>query len=129
MINIDTWHPWIAILVVGGPIVLGIVSIAYTQYLSYRHLDAIIEALKNSRYIYIWGPSLRKQGVIGNCLMIAKISQMILIPWSSLKIGELDPGDLENFPPYLRRLLRIYQVTLIGCCIWAVIAFVLVKIR
>lgn len=127
MTDIDTWPLWLAICFLAGPIVLGFVSVAYSQYLRYWHLDAMIEALKNSRYIYIWGPSLRKQGVIGTSLMIAKLSQMILMPRSSLKTGELDLSDLENFPPYLRRLLRVDQVILIVGCIWLVISCVLVK--
>lgn len=127
MTDIDTWPLWLAICFLAGPIVLAFVNMAYSQYLRYRHLDAMIKALTNSRYIYIWGPALRKQGFIGSSLMIAKLSQMILIPWSSLKIGELDPGDLKNFPPYLRRLLKIDLAMLIIIFVWAVIMFLLLK--
>lgn len=59
MTSIDTWSPWIAIIVAGGPILLGAVNTAYCLYLSHRHLDAMMESLKNSRFIYIWGPGWR----------------------------------------------------------------------
>jgi hypothetical protein len=129
MTSIDTWSPWIAIIVTGGPILLGIVSIAYTLYLSRRHLDAMKEALKNSRYIYLWGPSLGTRGLIWSLLEMAKIAQMITMPRSSLHIGELDPVDLENFPPHLKRLLKIKLVILVGCGVWMLIAFVLLKFK
>ncbi|WP_339528197.1 hypothetical protein [Pseudomonas mucidolens] len=104
-------------------------STAFSLYLSRCHLDAIKDALKNSRYIYIWGSSLGKRGLIWSLLEIAKITQMILMPRSSLIIGELDPDDLENFPPYLKRLLKIDFAILIVGCVWVVIVFVLVKFR
>ncbi len=105
------------------------VGIAYNLYLSHCHMDAIKEALKNSRYIYLWGPSLGKRGLIWSLLEIAKIAGMILMPRASLRIGELDPVDLENFPPYLKRRLKIVTVMMVGSVIWMVIVAVLLKFR
>ena len=101
MTSIDTWSPWIALIVTGGPGLLAAAGLAFSLYLTHRHLDAIKEALKNSRYIYLWGPSLGKRGVIWSLLEMSKITQMIIFPRSSLIIGELDPGDLENCLPPL----------------------------
>ncbi|KQB54053.1 hypothetical protein AQS70_08255 [Pseudomonas endophytica] len=129
MTSIDTWHPWVAIFVAGGWGLLTAVSLAFSLYLSRRHLDAIKEALKNSRYIYIWGPSLGRRGVIWSLLEIAKITQMIMMPRASLTIGELDPVDLENFPTHLKRLLKIKLVMLLSCATWLVIVAVLLKLR
>ena len=64
MTSIDTWSPWIAITVVGGPILVGVVNIAYCFYLSRHHLDAMMEALKNSHHILIWGASMAAQGLV-----------------------------------------------------------------
>ena len=129
MTSIDTWPPWVAIIVTGGWGLLVVVGLAYSLYLSNRHLDAIKEALKNSRYIYIWGPSLGKRGLIWSILEIAKITQMIMMPRASLIIGELDPADLEAFPPHLKRLLKIKLVMLLGCAAWLVIVAVLLKFK
>ena len=129
MTSIDTWPPWVAIIVTGGWGLLVVVGLAYSLYLSNRHLDAIKEALKNSRYIYIWGPSLGKRGLIWSILEIAKITQMIMMPRASLIIGELDPADLEGFPPHLKRLLKIKLVMLLGCAAWLVIVAVLLKFK
>ena len=129
MTSIDTWHPWVAIFVAGGWGLLTAVSLAFSLYLSRRHLDAIKEALKNSRYICIWGPSLGRRGVIWSLLEIAKITQMIMMPRASLIIGELDPVDLEKFPTHLKRLLKIKLVMLLSCATWLVIVAVLLKFR
>lgn len=125
----EFWKSWLAFWLLAGPGLLGFVSIAYSQYLSHCHLDAIKEALKNSRYIYLWGPSLGKRGLIWSLLEISKISGMVVWPWASLRIGELDPGDLENFPPHLKRLLKIDVAIMIVGCVWQAIVVVLLKVK
>jgi len=107
MTSIDNWNPWVAIFVTGGPILLAAVSIAHSLYLSHRHLGAIKEALKNSRYIYLWGQSLGERGLIWSVYEISKISGMVVWPKSYIRMGELNPVDVENFPPGLKRRLVI----------------------
>lgn len=125
MISEAFWTSWLFFWLLAGPFLLGIVGMAYSLYLSHRHLDAIKEALKNSRYIYLWGPGLGKRGWIWSLLEISKICQMITLPRSSLIIGELDPDDLENFPPHLKRLLKIKSVLLVGTGVWLLIVSLL----
>ena len=129
MTSIDTWPPLIAVIVAGGWSLLAVAGLAFSLYLTHRHLDAIKEELKNSRYIYIWGPSLGKRGVIWSLLEMSKITQMIIFPRSSLIIGELDPGDLEKFPPYLRRLLIIDMTIMITSAAWMAVAALLIKFQ
>lgn len=123
----EFWRSWLLFWLLAGPLLLAAVNFAYSLYLSRRHLGAIKEALKNSRYIYLWGPSLGKRGLIWSLLEIAKITQIIIYPRSSLHIGELDPDDLEQFPPRLRRLLKIKSIMLIVNGVWVVAVFVLLK--
>ncbi|OXR33521.1 hypothetical protein PSUM_16035 [Pseudomonas umsongensis] len=123
----SSWPVWAALIFNGGPILLGFVSFAYALYLG-RHLDAMMEALKNSRCIYIWGPGLRKQGWFGCFLLVTKITGVVMMPKTSIRLGELDPVDIENFPPYLKRLLQVDAVILVGGAIWLVVACLLVKI-
>ncbi|WP_339438003.1 MULTISPECIES: hypothetical protein [unclassified Pseudomonas] len=129
MTSIDTWSPWIAILVTGGPIILGVLSTAYTLYLSHRHLDAMKEALKNSRYIYLWGPSLGRRGVIWSLLEIAKIAGMVTWSKAYIRIGDVNPVDLENFPPYLKRLLVIDAAMKIVGFSWIIVVGILLKLK
>jgi hypothetical protein len=129
MTSIDTWSPWIAIIVTGGWSLLAAAGLAFSLYLSNRQLDAIKEALKNSRYVYIWGPSLGTRGFIWSLLEISKIAGMVVWPWASLRIGELDPIDLKNFPTRLKRLLIIDLTIMIISCTWMGIAVVLIKFK
>ncbi|UZM14927.1 hypothetical protein Q1W70_26880 [Pseudomonas kielensis] len=125
----EFWKSWLAFGLLAGPGLLGFLSIAYSQYLRRRHLQAMKEAMKNSRYICIWGTNLGKRGWIWSLLEMAKISQMITMPRSSLQVGELDPDDLENFPTHLKRLLKINSVILVGGATWFVIVVVLLKFK
>lgn len=123
---IDTWSPWAVLIVLGGPYLLGAVGIAYSLYLG-RHLDAMMDALKNSKYIYIWGPPLRKQGWFGCVMLVAKIAAMVTMPKVSIRIGELDPVDIENFPPHVKCLLIVKSVMLISTAVWMLVSYALLS--
>ncbi|WLH69822.1 hypothetical protein [Pseudomonas sp. FP2309] len=129
MSSIDTWSPWVAILVTGAPGLLGLMNIAYSLYLSSRQLDAMKNALKNSRYIYLWGPSLGKRGLILSLLEIAKITGMIMMPKAYIRLGDLNPVDLENFPAGLKQLLKINFLILTIGCAWLVVVCLLLHFK
>ncbi|MGJ7513766.1 hypothetical protein ACSFE6_05430 [Pseudomonas baetica] len=120
---------WLAFWLLAGPIFLAIASSAYSLYLRWRYLDAMLEALKNSRYVHTWGPGLRKLGWFGGFLLIAKIAGMVTMPRASVRIGELDPEDINNFPPHLKRLLKIKAVMLVGIAVWGLIAYGLMMLE
>jgi hypothetical protein len=128
MMEGDFWKSWLAFWIMGGPILLGFVSFVYSLYLG-RYLDAMMEALKNSRYIYIWGPSLRNQGWFGCTLLVAKIAGMVTMPRASILLGELDPVDIKNFPPHLKRLLKIEAAMLAGSAVWILVLIVLLEFK
>lgn len=124
---ISGWPVWGLLILNGGPILLSFVGAAFGLYLSRRHLDAIKEALKNSRYIYIWGPSLGRRGSVWSLLEIGKIAGMVLWPRASVIIGEVDPVDIENFPRYLKRLLLIEMTIIYIGLAWMVVVAVLIQ--
>jgi len=129
MISVGTWSPWAAIFFLGAPGLLAVAGIAHSLYLSNRHLDAIKAALKNSRYIYIWGDSLGKRGFIGSLLEMAKIAQMVVWPRASIIIGEVNPADLKSFPPYLKHHLIVNMTLMIISFSWGIVAALLVKFK
>jgi len=129
MTSIDAWPPWVAIFFLGAPILLSAAGTAYSLYLSRYHLDAIKDALKNSRYIYLWGPSLGRRGLIWSLFEISKIAGMVL--WSSayIRLGDVSPVDLESFPPHLRRHLIINTTLMLTSFIWMIVVAILLKLR
>ena len=129
MTSIDTWSPWLAIFVTGGSGLLAAVGPAFSLYLSHFHLDALKEALKNSRYIYLSGPRLGKRGVIWSLLEMAKICGMVVWPKAYIHMGDVNPVDLENFPPYLKRLLVINMTIVFTSLVLMVVVALLVKFR
>lgn len=125
----EFWKSWLAFGIVTGPILLGAVGLAFSLYLTQRHLDAMKEALKNSRYIYLWGDSLGKRGLIWSLLEMGKIAGMITMPKIYIRLGDLDPVDLESFPPYLKRLLIIATAMIVIPFAWMVAVAILLKFR
>lgn len=129
MTNIDTWNPWAAIVFIGVPGLLAITGIAHNLYLSRCHLEEIKEALKNSRYIYLWGPSLGKRGLIWSFLEISKIAGIVVWPRASIIIGEVNSNDLEQFPPHLKRHLIINLTMMATAFIWMIVVAILLVLR
>ncbi|MCX2898765.1 hypothetical protein [Pseudomonas mandelii] len=123
---IDQWSPWIAVVVIAGPYFLVIVSIGFSFYISQRHLDAMLEALPNSRHVLIWGAGLRYQGSFARLMLVAKLGGVVLWSGPCVRAGEMDAGDLKNFPPDLKRLLQVKLVLTIVIVIWMALGYVLV---
>lgn len=124
---VDSWPLWVAIVVTGGWALLAVVGLAFSLYLTHRHLDAIKVALKNSRYIYLWGPSLGKRGLIWSLLEMSKIAGMVTMPKVHIRLGDLNPADFENFPRYLKRLLIIVTAMIFTSLIWMVAVAILLR--
>ncbi|AMS21461.1 hypothetical protein AYK59_15475 [Pseudomonas synxantha] len=125
MITEEFWRSWLGICLVAGPFLLGLTSVVYSLYLSRRHLDSIKAALKNSRYVYLWGPSLGTRGLVWSLLEIAKITGMVMMPRAYIRLGDLDPVDLKDFPQDLKLLLKIDFVMLTSGVVWLAIISVL----
>ena len=129
MINIDHWPLWIAVIVIGGPILLSYVIFFYSLYLSRRHLERLIVALSNSRAISIDAENLARGGWLARLLLVSKITLMVMWPGSGLRNGDLNVSDIRDFPESLRYLLKVKAVLTGVTLIWATIAFLLVKFR
>lgn len=129
MISIDHWPLWIAVIVIGGPILLSYVIFFYSLYLSRRHLERLVVALSNSRAISIDAENLARGGWLARLLLVSKITLMVMWPGSGLRNGDLNVSDIHDFPESLRYLLKVKAVLTGGTLIWAAIAFLLVKFR
>lgn len=125
----DFWSSWFAFALLAGPILLAFMSIAFSLYLSRRHLDAMLEALKNSRHIAVWAPGLLDNGWFGRFMLTAKVSGIVTWPGPLIRAGELDPDEIRNFPAHLKRLLTAKNVLNGIILVWGAVAFVLLKLK
>jgi len=129
MTSIDTWPSWIAIIVTGGPIILSLISFIFNLYLGHRHLDSMMAALSNSRFIKLWGPAWRRQGWFGGIVLIVKIAEFVVFSRASILNGAVDPTDIENFPPNLKRLLVVFLAMIFIAIVWMGFVYLLLKLR
>jgi hypothetical protein len=127
MNSIDTWPPWLALVIAGGWALFVVAGFVYCVYLSHCHLNALKDALKNSRYIYLWGPCLGRRGWIWSVMEITKITAMIMMPKTHIRLGDLDSSDYAIFPGGLKRLLIVDFTLMIFSLVWMIIAAVLIK--
>ncbi|WP_420232966.1 hypothetical protein ACN079_29650 [Pseudomonas sp. ABY48] len=129
MTSIDTWPPWVVVVVIGCPHLLAFFGVVFNLYLGQRHLDAMMRALQNGRYVYIWEAAWRRQGWFGGWVLVNKIAGMVTWPRAYIQLGDINPVDIENFPPRLKRLLSIYVVMMVVASIGILLGAVLVKLR
>lgn len=129
MTSIDAWNPWVAIIFFGGWGLLAYVGTAHSLYLSRCHMDAIKEALKNSRFIYLWGPSLGKRGVIWSLFEVSKITGMVLWSRAYIQMGDVNPADLERFPRYLKRHLLVNTTLMLTALVWLMVVVIVLKFK
>lgn len=119
---------WLALLFLSSPLVLCFLFLAFNFYLSRYHLKEMMEALPNSRYLYLWGPYWWNSGWFGRAWLMNNVAAMVAWPSTHIRWGDVDPIDLQNFPPHLKRLIRIRSVLLYGAGIWMMIAYLLQKL-
>ncbi|MNF88992.1 hypothetical protein D3C84_714970 [compost metagenome] len=128
MTDIYSWPHEISLVVFGGPILLCFVSLAFSLYLSRRHLDAMLEALKNSHYLAFWAAGLRDDDWFRRFTLTAQVGGMVMWPGPLIRAGEVDPDEIRNFPAHLKRLV-VAETVLNGITlIWGAVAFVLLKL-
>lgn len=52
-----------------------------------------------------------------------------MMPQTHIRIGDLDTVDHKNFPPHLKRLLKLDFVMIIATGVWLTTVFVLLKLK
>ncbi len=129
MMSGEFWTSWLAFSLLAGPILLAYVSFFYSLYLSRRHLNSLLGALKGSRHIDATAAGLLQVGWFGKILLVGRITFMVTWPGPGLRAGNLDPDDIQNFPKDLKRLLNVKVILTCVIVIWIAIACVLVKLK
>jgi len=125
----EFWDSSLSDWVVLAMIPLNFACLIFSLYLIRHHLDAMMEALKNGRFMYLWGPVWRNRGFFGRFVLLSKIAGMVIFPNAYVRIGDVDPVDVKNFPPYLKRLLIIDTTLMTFTLVWMGVVAALIKLR
>jgi hypothetical protein len=105
------------------------VSIAFSLYLGCHHLNAMLEALKNSHYLVFWAAGLRDDDWFRRFTLTAQIGGLVMWPGPLRRAGEVDPDEIRNFPAHLKRLL-VAETVLHGIIlVWGAVASVLLGLK
>lgn len=107
------WFFWLELTFLAAPFLMIIIGFVLNIYLGSRHLHTMVEALKNCRHIAGQYEGLRHQGWFGRVLIVGRISSAVLWPRPLIRIGEVSPEDIKNFPARLKRLITLHMGLLI----------------
>lgn len=77
-------------------------GVPMAEDLGHRHLNDMLQALQNGRYVHICGAAWRRQGMFGACVLVNKISGMVTWPRAYIQLGDVGPVDIDNFPAHLK---------------------------
>ncbi|WP_256675800.1 hypothetical protein [Pseudomonas sp. R5(2019)] len=88
-----------------------------------------MKALKNSRYIARAGLIMQHHGLSRRLLLVTKLAGLVMVPGPGIRRGEIDPDDIKNFPPHLKRLLKVKSAILIVGVFWMAAIYVFLEIE
>ncbi|WP_045885536.1 hypothetical protein [Pseudomonas chlororaphis] len=123
-----TLPPLIALILTGGLLLLALISLLFSYYLSRRYLREMLEALGRSQHFYRWTDSLLHEGWFTHCVMLAAVRGSMLWPGPAVRRGLLSAEDIDNFPPHLQRLLTIRNWMDVVLLVWGSIIYALLKL-
>lgn len=89
----------------------------------------MMDSLKSSRFISLWGEGLQRQGWLGRIVVLTQVASIVLMSRIHIRYGEVNEADIKNFPRSLKRLLKIYAGMLVVALLWGAIAFVMLDSR
>lgn len=120
--------PLLALTLTGGLLLLALISLLFSYYISRRYLDGMLGALKGSNYFAGWATYLPYLGWHPRYLMFAKLRGMMFWPGPGIRRGIISPDDVRNFPPQYKRLLEIQNVLDGVIIVWGAFVYLLIKL-
>lgn len=92
----EFWKSWLVFWFLAGPILLSCISFVFGLYLSRRHLNSMMNNLKSSRFIYLWGEGLRRQEWFGRLAVLTQVAGIVLMPRIHFRYGEVNEAEIKN---------------------------------
>ena len=129
MIDQQFWYSWLGLALAISPLLLCVVNLSFSYYLSRHHLREMLVAMQESSYFYEWTEKLPYQGWFERVLMFNSVRGMMLFPGIGIRRGFLSAEDVQNFPSRLKRLLTARNRLDVVLILWVVVVHTLLKIR
>lgn len=126
--GVELGQSWWAVAFYAGPVVLCISGIVLSVYISWRYLDEMVNALKGSRQFSLAARSLETSGWVSRFILATKISGAVAWPRAGIRAGLLDASEIENFPSYIRRLIRLNNFLTYVMLVWGGVACLLISL-
>ncbi|MGY1445818.1 hypothetical protein ACW582_01320 [Pseudomonas chlororaphis] len=122
------WYSWLGLVLVASPLLLCVINLSFSYYLSRRYLREMLEALQRSQHFYRWAESLPYEGWFTHFVMLAAVRGSMLWPAPAVRRGFLSEEDIDNFPPHLQRLLTIRNWMDVVLLVWGSTMYALLKL-
>ena len=128
MIDINSWPLYVQLAFGLGPFVIGFSGGGILVFTTLRHYDRIVSSFPNSRGVQNVLRIFANYGFHPRSMQVAAIAGIVLFPRMCTRRGELEPEEVRNFPPEIKRLMVIFT-TLLGVGLaWVALAVVLLKL-
>lgn len=130
MIDLSDWPAGVKIAVLITPFLTGLTGIGISAHIaSSRHFDLMCEALQRSKCLH---DELRRGGGVTlklRLMTVGAIAGVLIWPELSIRRGDLDSEDYQNFPSYLKRRIRAAIVCVYVSLAWAAVIELFVELK
>ncbi len=126
--DIDTWHPGLAFAFMLTPLVIGLSGVAVIAYTTYRFYDEVSSAFPNSRAVKNTHRMWAGSNFISRWLQVSSTGSFVLFPNGHIKRGDLDPLEVQAFPPCIKRLITVGHSLMLVGSVWLILAVGLLKL-
>ncbi|ARU90166.1 hypothetical protein [Pseudomonas sp. M30-35] len=128
MIDFYSWHPYLRITFLLAPFVIALSGLAVQVYITHRYYDQVISAFPNSLGVRNYQRMWAGFDFISRCMQVGSTGGFVLWPNIHIRQGTLDPEEVRNFPPEIKRLMVIaWRLGFVGMA-WLFLAVGLLKL-
>ncbi|WP_217474741.1 hypothetical protein [Stutzerimonas stutzeri] len=124
----ETWPLDLQIAFLMAPFVTALSGMAVQAYTTRRYYDRIISAFPNSlgvkNYQRLWAGF----DFVSRFMQVGSTSGFVLWPNIHVRQGSLDPEEVRNFPPEIKRLMVISVSLLFVGFAWLLVGVALLKL-
>ncbi|MNF76057.1 hypothetical protein D3C85_745570 [compost metagenome] len=125
----EFWSSWWAFAFILAPFITSLSGLAIVAYTAHYDLEKMKAVFPSS--LYIANTIRRSAGFsfTSRVMQVCTIAGAVIWPTSLIRLGELDPDELRNFPACLKRRLTISVALIFTGMAWLFLAVGLIKLN